>query len=238
MRLDKLLSSGLGLGSRTDVKKMIKKGRVRVEGIDSVRPETNIDPSKDLVYVDGEIKVYKEYVYLMLNKPGGVISATEDFRHKTVIDLVPDGYKHYDLFPVGRLDIDTEGFCLLTNDGTLAHDLLSPKRHVPKTYEAAINADISDSDIDAFRCGVVLDDGYKCKPSMLKIIDESDKTKVHITIYEGKFHQIKRMFEAVGKKVVYLKRIKINNLSLDDTLDLGEMRELYEDELLCLKSRD
>lgn len=232
MRLDKLLSSGLGLGSRTDVKKMIKKGRVHIEGFDKIRPETNIDPNHALVYVDGKLMHYREFVYLMLNKPQGVISATNDTRHKTVTDLVPESYRHFEVFPVGRLDIDTEGFCLLTNDGALAHRLLSPKSHVPKTYIAEINSAVGDNDIEKFKDGIVLDDGYKCKPSELSVLDGNT---VQIVIYEGKFHQIKRMFEAVGKQVVYLKRVRINNLALDETLAPGELRELTPSELELLK---
>lgn len=228
MRLDKLLSSGLGLGSRTDVKKMIKNGRIKIEGFDKIRPEMNIDPSNALVYADGKLMHYREFVYLMLNKPQGVISATNDTRHETVTDLVPESYSHFDVFPVGRLDIDTEGLCLLTNDGALAHKLLSPKSHVPKTYIAEIDAEVGDDDVKKFKDGIVLDDGYKCKPSELSVLGGNT---VQIVIYEGKFHQIKRMFEAVGKRVVYLKRIKINNLELDEGLVLGEVRELTVDEL-------
>lgn len=233
MRLDKLLSSGLGLGSRTDVKKMIKKGRIRVDGIEIIRPETNIDPNSAAVYVDGTLMKYREFVYLMLNKPQGVISATYDKTHKTVIDLVPEEYAHFEVFPVGRLDIDTEGLCLLTNDGALSHKLLSPKNHVPKTYIARINMPITESDISAFREGIILDDGYKCMPSELTVSDE-DSNMVYVKIFEGKFHQIKRMFEAVGKSVVYLKRVKFKDLVLDEMLVPGEIRELTNDELSAL----
>lgn len=231
MRLDKLLSSGLGLGSRTDVKKMIKKGRVKVEGLDIIRPETNVEPASASVYVDGVLMRYREFVYLMLNKPQGVISATYDTRHKTVIDLVPEEYAHFEVFPVGRLDIDTEGLCLLTNDGALSHKLLSPKSHVPKTYIAEINMPVTDDDINKFKAGITLEDGYKCKPAELSVIE---KNTVQVVIYEGKFHQIKRMFEAVGKSVVYLKRIKMKRLVLDESLSPGAIRELTDLELAGL----
>lgn len=231
MRLDKLLSSGLGLGSRTDVKKMIKKGRVKVEGLDIIRPETNVEPASVSVYVDGVLMRYREFVYLMLNKPQGVISATYDARHKTVIDLVPEEYAHFEVFPVGRLDIDTEGLCLLTNDGALSHKLLSPKSHVPKTYIAEINMPVTDDDINKFKAGITLEDGYKCKPAELSVIE---KNTVQVVIYEGKFHQIKRMFEAVGKSVVYLKRVKMKRLVLDESLSPGAIRELTDLELAGL----
>lgn len=231
MRLDKLLSSGLGLGSRTDVKKMIKKGRVKVEGLDIIRPETNVEPASVSVYVDGVLMRYREFVYLMLNKPQGVISATYDTRHKTVIDLVPEEYAHFEVFPVGRLDIDTEGLCLLTNDGALSHKLLSPKSHVPKTYIAEINMPVTDDDINKFKAGITLEDGYKCKPAELSVVD---KNTAQVVIYEGKFHQIKRMFEAVGKSVVYLKRVKMKRLVLDESLSPGAIRELTDLELAGL----
>lgn len=230
MRLDKLLSAGLGLGSRTDVKKMIRAGRVRVEGFDKVKPETGVDPKRDSVYVDGKIMEYREFVYLMLNKPAGVISATRDGRHKTVLDLVPEEYLHFDIFPVGRLDIDTEGLCLLTNDGALAHRLLSPKHHIFKTYYAEINMPLGESDIELFKSGIVLDDGYVCMPAELEICSHNAKC-AYVKICEGKFHQIKRMFESTGKSVLYLKRIKMHNLTLDENLPLGEIRELTDEEI-------
>ncbi len=234
MRLDKYLSAGLGLGSRTDVKKMIKRGRVRVEGSAEARPELNIEPGITQVYVDGCLTAYREFVYLMLNKPEGYVSATEDRSHPTVCDLVPPEFRHMDLFPVGRLDIDTEGLCVITNDGAMAHRLLSPKSHVPKTYIAETDAPVTAADITAFKEGVVLPDGYKCKPAELTLAGEN---AARVVIYEGKFHQIKRMFEALGKRVLYLKRIKMNNLELDKNLNLGEIRELTSDELALLSGR-
>lgn len=234
MRIDKLLASGFGLGSRTDVKKMIKQGRIRVEGMDIVRPETKIDPYQDRIYVDGVLQEYKEFVYLMLNKPKDCVSATSDRNFAVVTDYVPAAFSHFDVFPVGRLDIDTEGLCLLTNDGQLAHKLLSPKNHVPKLYYAELDKSITESDIEKFRSGITLDDGYVCMPAELSQNDDSGQA-VHIKIFEGKFHQVKRMFEAVGLSVLYLKRVRIKNLVLDENLLPGEVRELSEYEVSDLQ---
>lgn len=234
MRLDKYLASGLGLGSRTDVKKMIKRGRVRVDGITGVRPETAVDPSRDKVYVDGALTEYREFAYLMLNKPKGCVSATEDAEFPTVCDYVPPELKHMNLFPMGRLDIDTEGLCVLTNDGKMSHRLLSPKSHVPKTYIAELDAQITADDIEKFKAGLTLEDGFKCKPSELEIYGVNI---AKVVIYEGKFHQVKRMFLAVGKNVLALKRIKINRLCLDEDLGPGEIRELTETELKQLDDK-
>lgn len=234
MRLDKLLSSGFGFGSRTDVKRMLKKGRVVVEGMEKLRPETKVDPENDKIYVDGELQEYKEFIYLMLNKPRDCISATYDKNYTVVTDYVPESMVHFDVAPVGRLDIDTEGLCLLTNDGKLAHKIISPKNHVPKVYYAELDIGITNADIIKFKSGVTIDDGYVCMPAELSQSDDSDQS-VYVKIYEGKFHQVKRMFEAVGKNVVYLKRVRIKNLILDENLALGEVRELTEKELSDLK---
>ncbi len=228
MRLDKYLASGLGLGSRTDVKKMIKSGRVKIDGMTGIRPETAVDPYCDKVYIDGAQARYREFAYLMLNKPKGCVSATEDAKLPTVCDYVPQEFKHMNLFPVGRLDIDTEGLCVLTNDGRMAHRLLSPKSHVPKTYIAELDAQITTEDIEKFKAGLILEDGFKCKPSELEIYGVNT---AKVVIYEGKFHQVKRMFSAVGKNVLALRRIKMNRLCLDGNLGPGEIRELTETEL-------
>lgn len=167
-----------------------------------------------------------------MNKPAGVISATFDNKYKTVVDLLSDEYKVYDLFPVGRLDIDTEGLILLTNDGNLAHQLLSPKKCVPKKYYAIIQGNVTEKDVEKFRSGVVLDDGYKTMPAELEIINDGE---VVIVIYEGKFHQVKRMFESVGKKVEYLKRVAMGGIELDKNLNTGNIRELTEEEIGILK---
>lgn len=232
MRLDKYLSS-LGLGSRKDVKKMIKGGRVRVEGREKISPETSVDPQRDKIYADGTLTVYREFVYIMLNKPKGCVSAAWDKKYPTVIDFVPEELRHLSLFPAGRLDIDTEGLCLITNDGALAHRILSPKSHVPKTYIADLDGAVTESDIAAFERGVTLDDGYVCKPAELEMIG---KTAARIVIYEGKFHQVKRMFAAVGKNVLSLRRIRMGGLSLDENLRPGEARELTESELRSLEN--
>lgn len=235
MRIDKLLAT-VGIGSRKEVKKFLKTGAVKVNDVPIKDAKTHVDPMNDIIMVNGEVVEYKEYIYLMMNKPQGVLSATEDFKQKTVIDLLEFDDAVYDPFPVGRLDKDTEGLLLLTNDGKLAHQLLSPKKHVPKTYFAVINGEVTESDIEAFKEGVVLDDGYKTKPAELSIIKTGHYSDIELTITEGKFHQVKRMFEAVGKRVVYLKRIKMGPLPLDETLELGEYRELTEEEVLLLKN--
>lgn len=233
MRLDKYLAD-CGVGSRSDIKKLIRSGVVRVVGIPAPKPETRIEPDEAEVFVNGVKVEYKEFVYLMLNKPQGYLSSTRDGRQPIVLDLVPEEYAHYDLFPAGRLDIDTEGLCLLTNDGQLAHRILSPAHHIPKTYYVELEVPVEDSVIEEFSNGVDLDDGYHTMPAELKIFE--DRTSCEITITEGKFHQIKRMFQATGNKVAYLKRIKMNKLSLDESLELGEMRELSEEEVALLES--
>ncbi len=233
MRLDKFLAE-TGFGTRTEVKKIIRSGVVCVNNAMVSSPETHINPAADSITINGEKIIYREFIYLMLNKPQGYISATWDRHLATVIDLLPDEYRIFEPFPVGRLDIDTEGLLILTNDGKLSHLLLSPKKHVPKTYFAVLDKPAEASDISAFEAGVVLDDGYKTLPAHLKIC-ENNPAEVEITISEGKFHQVKRMFEAVGKTVTFLKRIKMNNLPLDNTLPLGKLRELTDDELNLLK---
>ncbi|EOR23746.1 pseudouridine synthase [Niallia nealsonii AAU1] len=172
----------------------------------------------------------------MMNKPPGLISATEDTREETVIDILQIEDSVYNPFPVGRLDKDTEGLLLLTNDGKLAHQLLSPKKHVPKTYFAVIRGEVGEGDIAAFKKGVVLDDGYLTKPGDLVILKAGETSDIELTISEGKFHQVKRMFESVGKKVIYLKRISMGPLELDESLELGEYRELTEEEVELLKN--
>lgn len=233
MRIDKMLAN-LGYGSRKDVKKLLKDGAVEVNDSKVKDPKQHVDPEKDTVTINGEIVEYKEFIYLMLNKPQGVISATEDSAHQTVLDLLEVEDLVFSPFPVGRLDKDTEGLLLLTNDGQLAHRLLSPKKHVPKTYFAVINSEVTQEDVEAFKKGVVLDDGYHTKPGELKIIKSGITSDIELTITEGKFHQVKRMFEAVGKRVIYLKRMSMGPLILDDSLELGEYRELTEEEVSLL----
>lgn len=226
----------MGYGSRKEVKQLLKKGQVTVNGLVMKDGKEQVDPLKDTIILSGEEIHYKEYIYLMMNKPKGVISATEDNYDETVIDLLQLEDAVFAPFPVGRLDKDTEGLLLITNDGGLAHQLLSPKKHVPKTYFAVIDQEVTEKDVEAFRQGVILDDGYHTKPGDLKIIKSGIYSDIELTITEGKFHQVKRMFEAVGKKVVYLKRISMGPLKLDESLELGEYRELTEEEILLLKS--
>ncbi len=230
MRLDKLLSN-MGYGTRKEVKQLMKKGAVRVNAVPVKDAALHVDTEKDEVTILGEKVVYKEFMYLMMNKPQGVLSATEDKRDQTVIDLLDAEYNIFELFPVGRLDKDTEGFLLLTNDGKLAHNLLSPKKGVPKTYYAHIDGVVTEEDTERFLEGVILDDGYETKPGNLRILKSAAISEIELTITEGKFHQVKRMFEAVDKTVVYLKRLSMGPLLLDESLSLGSYRELTEDEL-------
>jgi 16S rRNA pseudouridine516 synthase len=230
MRIDKMLAN-LGFGSRKEVKQLLKAGAVLINGNMTKDAKEHIDPNKDIVTINGQEVVYKEFIYLMMNKPGGVISATEDNRDETVIDLLEMEDQVYEPFPVGRLDKDTEGLLLITNDGQLAHRLLSPKKHVPKIYFAVIEGEVTSEDIEAFKKGVTLDDGYETKPGVLTILKSGLMSDIELTITEGKFHQVKRMFQAVGKRVVYLKRISMGSLKLDETLELGEYRELTDEEL-------
>ncbi|WP_257061209.1 pseudouridine synthase [Priestia megaterium] len=234
MRLDKLLST-IGYGSRKEVKGLLKTGAVKVDGSTVKDAKVHVNPDEQEITVHGEAVSYREFVYFMLHKPQGVISATEDSLHETVLDLLELDDAVYEPFPVGRLDKDTEGLLLLTNDGQLAHQLLSPKKHVPKTYFAKINAPVTEEDAEAFRQGVTLDDGYVTKSAELKILTSGVESEIELTIVEGKFHQVKRMFEARGKKVTYLKRLSMGALLLDESLDLGEYRELTEEELALLQ---
>jgi 16S rRNA pseudouridine516 synthase len=226
----------MGYGTRKEVKKLLKSGVVKINDVIVKDPKTQVNPDEQVVTVWGEEVEYKKFIYLMMNKPPGVISATEDMVQETVIDLLEEEDKIFEPFPVGRLDKDTEGLLLLTNDGQLAHQLLSPKKHVPKTYFAIIDGEVTDEDITAFRQGVVLDDGYVTKPAELVILKSGLRSDIEVTITEGKFHQVKRMFQAVGKRVTYLKRIKMGPLSLDESLELGEYRELTDEEVELLKS--
>ncbi|WP_434402329.1 rRNA pseudouridine synthase [Planococcus sp. 11815] len=236
MRIDKLLSNS-GFGSRKEVKILLKSKAVEVNGETVRDPKFHVDEKTDEISVAGEPVVYREFIYLMMNKPQGVISATEDRFDETVIDLLTEYEQRFEPFPVGRLDKDTEGLLLITNDGKLAHELLSPKKHVDKTYYARINSPVTDEDIEAFKLGVVLDDGYETKPAQLNILRSGEESEIELTITEGKFHQVKRMFESVNKQVVFLKRLAMGPLPLDETLALGEYRELTEDELTKLKQR-
>ncbi|AKP41493.1 TPA: rRNA pseudouridine synthase [Clostridioides difficile] len=235
-RIDKILSN-LGYGSRSEIKKYCKQGSVVVNGSEVSNPGTQVDTENDEILFNGEEVIYREYIYLMMNKPAGYISATTDKYDPTVLDLIDLSYLVFEPFPVGRLDKDTEGLLVLTNDGKLSHRVLSPKKHVPKTYYAKIDGVVTEEDVEAFLEGVVLDDGYKTMPSQLNILKSDDESEIELTIHEGKFHQVKRMFESVGKKVVYLKRLSMGNLKLDESLELGEYRELTDEEVKLIEER-
>lgn len=235
MRLDRFLAN-MGCGSRKEVKHLLRSGKVNVNG-ECVRDGArHIVPRKDNVWCLDEMIRYREYIYLMLNKPAGVISATEDMRDRTVLDLVDGKYHNKGLFPVGRLDKDTEGLLILTNDGELSHRLLAPKKHVTKRYYASVAGEVGVADVKAFESGIVLDDGYQTMPARLEILDSGEfagmgMSEVIIELHEGKFHQIKRMMQALGKQVTYLKRISMGGLMLDPGLKPGEYRELTEAEI-------
>lgn len=235
-RIDKILSN-LGYGSRSELKKLCKSGLVKVNGKVINNPGVQVDVENDEILFDGEKVVYKEFIYLMLNKPDGYISATFDKRDPIVLDLIDKEDLIFEPFPVGRLDKDTEGLLVLTNDGQLAHRVLSPKKHVPKTYYAKVEGVITEEDVNAFAEGVTLDDGYETMPAELEILKSDEISEIELTIHEGKFHQVKRMFESVGKKVVYLKRLSMGKLKLDEGLALGEYRELTEEEVKMIEER-
>lgn len=228
-RIDKVLSN-MGHGTRKEVKELIKSGMVEIDGVVVKDAGFQVEPDSQEIKVGGTRLFYREFIYILMNKPQGVISATEDNRERTVIDLLSDDFKAFNPFPVGRLDKDTEGLLLLTNDGQLSHMLLSPKKHVPKTYIAKVLGRVSEKDIEAFSNGVTLEDGYKTMASQLVVLERGSISLAEVTIYEGKFHQVKRMFKAVGKEVIYLKRISMGELKLDETLEPGCYRELNERE--------
>lgn len=235
-RLDKVLSN-MGYGSRKDVKKFIKDGRVKVNNIIVFDNEIKVSPYEDEILFNEERVLYRKYIYLMMNKPQGLVSSTDDPRTRTVLDLLSEEYLIYKPFPVGRLDKDTEGFLMISNDGKLAHELLSPKKGVDKKYYVEVDGYVEDKYIEIFKNGVVLDDGYKTLPAELEIINGNIISKVFLTIQEGKYHQVKRMFESIGMKVLFLKRVSMGQLSLDESLNLGEYRELTEKEIFILKNR-
>lgn len=227
-RLDKILSNG-GLGTRKEVKKLIKYGIVKVDGKIATSADMKIDPDKCEITVNGEKLVYKEFVYLMLNKPDGYVSATEDNVYPTVTELVPEEYWHFNVFPVGRLDVDTEGLLILTNDGKFAHNVTSPKKHIPKKYFVIPEKPITNEDKKVFASGMDLGD-FTAMPANLEECEDG----CYVTISEGKFHQVKRMFEKINNSVKYLKRVQIGSLLLDEDLNLGEIKELSEGEIELL----
>lgn len=240
MRLDKLLAH-TGFGTRKEVKKIIRDGYISINEKIVTKPGIKVDPEVDDIRVGSERIYYEEYVYFMLNKPAGVISATEDFVHDTVLDLLEPADIVQEPHPIGRLDMDTEGLLLLTNDGQLTHQLTSPKKEVDKEYYAFVSGIVTEADIKQFTAGILLtedDEDYLTKPAELEILEvdeEAETSEVKVIIREGKFHQVKRMFRAVGKEVLYLKRIRMGELRLDETLELGEYRRLTTEELEKLK---
>lgn len=236
MRLDKFLSHS-GYGSRKEVKKIITSGAIAVNGETVKKVGFNVNPDSDQVTYYNDTIHYQEFYYVMLNKPDGIISATEDRIHQTVIDWVELDYGHVELFPVGRLDIDTTGLLLLTNNGQLAHQLLSPKKSVNKTYQVRVSGIVNEKDIDTFTKGMNLGDfiSLPAELEILEVMDDSQETWAEVTIQEGKFHQVKRMFEEVGKHVLELHRIKMGPLILDPELELGDYRELTDEEMTLLE---
>ncbi|MGX7419126.1 pseudouridine synthase [Carnobacterium gallinarum] len=236
MRLDKFLAH-TGFGTRKGVKGLIKGKQVMIGDTIAKDGKQQVKPDVDTVYVRGEAVKYQEFIYLMMHKPQGVVSATIDNVSQTVIELLQPEEQLVGPFPVGRLDKDTEGLLLITNDGTLAHNLLSPKKHVDKCYQATISGIVTKEQQDRFKMGIILKDGFNCQPAELEIIEVDDaqqQSEIKITIHEGKFHQVKRMFEAVEQKVIYLKRLSMGPLKLDEQLALGEYRPLTEAELELL----
>ena len=232
MRLDKFLVA-CAVGSRTEVKNLLKAGRVTVNSKKEKSAKLQINEDTDEICFDGEKLEYEEFVYYMMNKPQGVISATEDPKHRTVLDLLDDLARSKEVFPVGRLDIDTHGLLLLTNDGQLAHALLSPKRHVDKTYLAQVKGMMTQEDVETFAEGIPLKD-FTCQPAKLELVSldtEKEESLVRVTIAEGKFHQVKRMVAYCGKEVVDLQRLTMGTLTLDEDLKRGEWRRLSKEEL-------
>lgn len=227
MRLDKFISN-CGVASRSEVKKLVKNGCVTVNGVPAKKADISVDENSDVICVNGTELNYRKYIYLMLNKPQGYISATEDKHYPVVVDLIPEEYSHFNVFPVGRLDIDTEGLLILTNDGRFDHNMTSPKKNVYKRYFARLDKPAEEKDIEIFAAGMKFKE-FTAKSAKLEICE--NPKEVYIEIAEGKFHQVKRMCERVGKTVVYLKRVAIGSLVLDENLGLGEIRELTDEEL-------
>lgn len=235
MRLDKFLVS-TGEYTRTTAKAAIRAGRVFIDGAIAKFADQKIDTTVNSIAVDGEEIIFRNFYYIMLNKPAGYLSATEDCRDATVLDLLPQKYKKIGLFPAGRLDKDAEGFLLLTNDGVLAHQLMLPRHHVEKIYEVTVDGKLNNDDIEAFKNGVVIDGDYKCMPAKLEILQSGETSLAHVTVMEGRFHQVKKMFLARNKCVIYLKRIFIGGVKLDFSLQIGDFRELCDDEIACLRA--
>ena len=234
LRLDKFLAD-MGIGTRSEVKQYIRKGRIKINDQICKTPEYKLSPQTDAVFLDDRRIEYNKFIYIMLNKPRGVVSASNDGRSQTVIDLLGEKGRK-DLFPVGRLDKDTEGLLLITNDGDLAHRLLSPKKHVDKIYYVRVAGRLTDEDKTAFREGIDIGDDKPTLPADLSVLASGEISEAQVCIREGRYHQIKRMFEALGKKVIYLKRLSMGPLILDEDLPCGSFRELTEQEISLLKN--
>ena len=235
-RLDKVLGN-MGYGSRKELGKYIKSGMAKVNGEVILKNDFKVDPYIDEILFNGEEVLYRKYIYLMMNKPQGLVSSTDDPLTRTVIDILDDEYLIYNPFPVGRLDKDTEGLLMISNDGKLAHELLSPKKGVNKKYYAEIDGYVENEHIFKFKEGILLEDGYTTLPSKLEIIKGDVVSHAFVTIQEGKYHQVKRMFASLGMRVIFLKRISMGPLVLDESLEPGEYRELSDNEIKSLKNR-
>lgn len=233
MRLDRMLS-GQGVCSRREAGMLVRKGAVAVNGRTARNPEQKVDPCEDVVAVNGQPLIYKEYLYILLNKPKGVVSASSDPRQRTVLDLLPASLRRRGLFPVGRLDKDTTGLLLITDDGDFAHKLMSPKKEVYKTYAAKLDGPVGKREAEAFARGLILKDGTPCRPAVLLLPGDGSNTAT-VRICEGMYHQVKRMFEAVGRQVVELHRTAIGNFTLENELPSGKCRELTEEEIALLR---
>ena len=236
-RLDKIIASA-GRWSRREARDLVRQGRVLVDGVPARSAEEKADPEASEITVNGEALCYRRYTWVMLNKPAGYLSATEDGRGRTVLDLLPQDLRRQGLFPVGRLDKDTEGLLLLTNEGGLAHDLLSPRRHVDKVYYARVAGRLTEADCAAFEAGLTLPGGLVCLPAGLEILSAGEESEAHVTLREGKFHQVKRMLAHLGKPVLYLERVRMGPLALDSALSRGSFRFLTENELEELRRFD
>ena len=235
-RLDKIIAS-TGKFSRREVKALVRQGLVLVDGRLATSAEEKVDPGMAEIVVNGESLTYRQYTWVMLNKPAGYLSATEEGWGKTVLDLLPEELRRQNLFPVGRLDKDTEGLLLLTNEGGLAHDLLSPRHHVDKVYYTRVTGRLTEEDCRAFAAGMVLDDGLVCQRAGLEILAAGEESEAYVTLREGKFHQVKRMLAQRGKPVQYLERVRMGNLTLDPELARGSYRFLTDDEINGLRNR-
>ncbi len=235
LRLDKYLAD-MQVGTRSEVKQYIKKGRIKVNEQVEKAADRKISITEDIVTFDEHTVAYQSYEYYMFHKPAGCVSATEDKLHPTVLDYIDASRK--DLFPVGRLDIDTEGLLLITNDGQLAHNLLAPKKHVNKTYYAKVSGSVTNEDIEKFQSGLDIGEKQLTRPATLEILTTGAVSEILVTLTEGKFHQVKRMFEAVDKEVIYLRRISMGALKLDEALQPGEYRSLTEIEIRTLSEKE